>query len=83
MQSRPSVIERAFQLARSGTCASLTDIRMRLQSENYADAQIHTSGHSIARQLRGLIVAAQAPHALADMKAGIAAASQNASASKP
>jgi hypothetical protein len=50
----PTTLERAFALARSGTCASVNDIRIRLKAERYDNVDAHLAGHSIARQLRML-----------------------------
>jgi hypothetical protein len=46
-------LERAFQLAKSGRCGSLDDIRTQLKSEGYSRAQI--TGKNLARQLQALI----------------------------
>lgn len=53
MDSSKTTIERAFALARSGLCASLTDVRKALGREGYHSDQI--SGPSLKKQLRGLI----------------------------
>ena len=63
MTHRPTTIERAFQLASSGECASLGAIRSRLQSEGYHDAASQISGPSLLRQLRQLCAAAAAASA--------------------
>ena len=55
----PSTIERAFVLARSGTCAGVNDIRLTLKRERFDQVEAHLSGMSIAKQLRGLCEAAQ------------------------
>ena len=47
--SRPSVLERAFQLAKSGRCLSMADIRRVLRAEGYADYQLE--GRAIVDQL--------------------------------
>jgi hypothetical protein len=47
-------IERAFQLARSGECASASDIRSRLTREGFASVNEHLSGPSIRRDLNTL-----------------------------
>lgn len=60
MYDRPTTLERAFQLANSGECASVADIRARLKSEGYSDAQSHTKGPSIRAQLNALCAAARA-----------------------
>jgi hypothetical protein len=50
----PTTLERAFDLARSGTCASVADIRLALKRERFDQVEAHLSGHSINRQLRSL-----------------------------
>ena len=50
----PTTLERAFALARSGTCASVNDIRVRLKAERYDNVDAHLSGAAITRQLRTL-----------------------------
>lgn len=49
-----TTLERAFQLARSGECASTTEIRLRLKRERYDAVEAHLQGPSITRQLRRL-----------------------------
>lgn len=62
MSNHPSVIERAFQLAKSGRYASVADIRTQLASEDYASAGA-VRGTALVGQLRSLITAARiAPH---------------------
>ena len=55
-----STVERAYQLARSGTCRNVEDIRRRLTSERYESVQAHLSGVSIKRDLLALCKAALA-----------------------
>ena len=55
-----STVERAYQLARSGTCRSIEDIRRRLTTERYESVQAHLSGASIKRDLIALCKAAAA-----------------------
>lgn len=57
-----SSLERAFQLARSGKCHSIADIRHGLRAEGYDERQIE--GPSLSRQLRELMKAAEAPGAM-------------------
>jgi hypothetical protein len=57
MDLRPSMLERAFELARSGTYSRLEDIRLQLKREGYADFQLY--GASLRKQLRALIVEAR------------------------
>ncbi len=60
MQS-PTTLERAFVLARSGTCAGVSDIRLTLKRERFDQVEAHLAGHSISRQLRGLCEEARRP----------------------
>jgi hypothetical protein len=50
-----TAIERAFQLAKSSSCSTVSDIKRRLASEGYSASQI--SGRTLARQLVALIKA--------------------------
>jgi hypothetical protein len=58
MMSDPSKtnLERAFDLARSGTCSSIERIRQRLKAEGYDHNMV--VGRSLKAQLRALIAAA-------------------------
>ncbi len=58
MTDRPTEIERAFQLARSGGPASVEDIKTQLKREGYRTSQI--DGPALLKQLRNLIQAAHA-----------------------
>lgn len=49
-----STIERAFALARSGTCATVSDIRRQLRAERFDQVEAHLAGPAINRQLRQL-----------------------------
>jgi hypothetical protein len=51
-------IERAFELAKNGTCADFGDIRRRLMREGFDDVHEHLSGAEIKRQLITTIKAA-------------------------
>ncbi len=59
-QRQLSTIERAYELARSGTCRSVEDIRRKLSAERYESVQAHLSGASIKRDLIALCKAATA-----------------------
>jgi hypothetical protein len=52
-----STIERAFQLARSGACHSVADIRTQLTAEGYDGVHGHLNGARIQRQLREALAA--------------------------
>jgi hypothetical protein len=58
-----SVIERAYELARSGTCRTVEDIRRTLTQERYDSVQAHLSGMSIKRDLVALCKKAAAERA--------------------
>ncbi len=53
MDVRKSALERAFELARSGTCANLAALKTRLDREGYASGQVY--GPALAKQLNALI----------------------------
>jgi hypothetical protein len=59
MDQNITVLERAFQLANSGRCSSVDDIRHQLKSEGYSTE--HLDGKDLKRQLRALIRSAQMP----------------------
>jgi hypothetical protein len=52
-----TALERAFQLAQSGDCMSVSEIKKRLSAEGYSVAQI--TGRVLSKQLGGLIKAAR------------------------
>lgn len=49
---RPSTLERAFDLAESGSCTTVNDIRARLKKEQMESVDAHLAGQTIQRQLR-------------------------------
>ena len=55
-----TTLERAFILARSGSCGSVGDIRQALKRERFDQVDAHLAGHSIGRQLRAICEEAQA-----------------------
>jgi hypothetical protein len=57
MNTRPTVLERAFDLARAGAENSVDDIKDRLRREGYGTQQI--VGPTLIRQLKDLIRAAR------------------------
>lgn len=63
---RPTTIERAFELARSGDCCTLNDIQRRLSGEGYLNVVQILYGRSLRKQLRDLCRAAQAVGAAAE-----------------
>jgi hypothetical protein len=55
MQSRPYLVERAFQLAQAGDCKSVDEIRRQLEKERYDSVRPHLAGRLIIEQLRAEI----------------------------
>ena len=55
---RPDTVERAYQLAKSGDCATVDDIKARLQAEGYSSVWQHLSAPMLTRTLRGLCASA-------------------------
>ncbi|MEO8927426.1 MAG: hypothetical protein ABI306_09725 [Caulobacteraceae bacterium] len=51
---RPSTIERAYELARSGSFAKVVHLRKRLKAEGYGDYRAQLSGVAISRVLQRL-----------------------------
>lgn len=60
MTTTLSTVARAFQLARSGTCPTLEDLRKTLKAERYEFVDGHLSSGSLTRQLRALVKGAKA-----------------------
>ncbi len=52
-QARPTALERAFEIAGSGECHSVQELRQQLKAEGHVDSQI--TGPSLLRQLRQLM----------------------------
>ena len=55
-----NILERAFELARTGECGSIDDIRRRLKTERYSQVDAHLSGATLRRQLLDLCREARA-----------------------
>jgi hypothetical protein len=58
MTDRLTALERAFDLARTGKYAGVSELRQQLKSEGYSVEQL--SGPALLRQLRELCTASQA-----------------------
>jgi hypothetical protein len=58
-EERPGAIERAFQVARSGTVTSLADLQAQLAAEGYDNAAQLLSGRSLTLQLSRMIAEAR------------------------
>ena len=61
MDHRVTALERAFQVAKSGKCSSVADLKKQLRAEGYSIAQI--TGRTLVKQLEVLIKMARR-HAL-------------------
>jgi hypothetical protein len=59
MTPRATTLERAFELARSGKYAGVSELRQQLKAEGYAPDQL--TGPALLRQLRDLCVASADP----------------------
>jgi hypothetical protein len=55
--SRQTTLERAFELARTGDCLGIAQIRAQLRAEGYSLGQLE--GPSLARQLREICTASR------------------------
>ena len=49
--TRAAAIERAFELARSGQCRSVSEIIRRLPREDRAEVEAHLADHAARREL--------------------------------
>lgn len=58
---RPGIIERAFQLARSGEFGTISDVGKRLRQEGYERVDLHLAGGSLRAQLRQMLVVTEQP----------------------
>lgn len=47
---RTDIIERAYQLARSGTCAGIEDVRRQLMADGYLNVSAHLSAAPTLRK---------------------------------
>jgi hypothetical protein len=59
MADRPELIERAYQLAKSGDCESLDEVKARLRKEGYSGVEQHLSAPMLSRTLRAMCAAAR------------------------
>jgi len=58
MSDRPSVIERAFQVAKSGKVGNIEQLRKRLKQEGYSNAD-SLRGRSLLQQISRMITEAK------------------------
>ncbi len=54
MTHRPTTIERAYELARSGECRTLSDVKQRLSADGHDRIQEHLYGATVSSALRKL-----------------------------
>lgn len=61
MNERPTILERAFALARSGAYPGVSAVKHQLRLEGFSTAQQEIVGPTLIRQLRRLCQAAYDP----------------------
>ena len=71
MSHRPTTIERAYELARSGECRTLSDVKQRLSADGHDRIQEHLYGSTVSAALRKLCQANYVPKP--DEEAAVAA----------
>ena len=59
MEDRPGVVERAFEIARSGVVANTSELREQLAAEGYAETIQSLAGRSISTRLSRMITEAR------------------------
>jgi len=59
LADRPSVIERAFQVAKSGKVSDIKQLRQQLAGEGYTNAAHALTGRSLQQQLSRMITEAK------------------------
>jgi hypothetical protein len=57
MMAAEGTVERAFELARSGTCRTVDDIRAKLKAEGHSNIMAHFEGGSFKKQLKAIMAA--------------------------
>jgi hypothetical protein len=70
MNSRYTTVERAYQLAGSGECAGVGEVKDRLRAEGFTDVQGQLYGPTITSALRKLCESSRAEAAAAEATAG-------------
>ncbi len=64
LDNRQTVLERAFDIARSGSCAKVDEIRRQLKREGYSSTELQqVTGRMLTVQLGQLIEKARADEA--------------------
>ena len=66
MPGRPTLIERAYEIASSGSCDRISDIQKRLNREGYEGGQQQLQGPALLASLRRLIAGARVGKAPAE-----------------
>ena len=61
MTHRPTTVERAYELARSGEYPSVAEIKLQLRREGHSDVTGQLYGRAITTDLRRLCEAAREP----------------------
>ena len=59
MEERPSVVERAFQIAKSGAVANTSELCGQLAAEGYSNSKSFLAGRSISIQITRMIAEAR------------------------
>ena len=59
LADRPSIVERAFQVAKSGKVSDIKQLRKQLADEGYSNAATALTGRSLQQQLSRMIVEAK------------------------
>ena len=60
VNDRPGVIERAFQIAKSGKVGNIKDVRTQLAGEGYSNVNMALTSRSLAQQISRMIIEAKA-----------------------
>ena len=60
VNDRPGIIERAFQVAKSGKVSNIKDLRTQLAEEGYSNVTGVLTGRSLRQQISRMIVEAKA-----------------------
>ena len=55
MSNRQSTVERAFHLARNGSCRTIGQLRADLKAEHCEGIDAHLAGRSLIRQLQAIM----------------------------
>lgn len=63
MKNKPTILERAYELARSGTTTDLQVISRQLKAEGFESVDAHLAGPSLRAELRKISQSAKRPAA--------------------